>query len=804
MRGLALALLPTAHAGFVALSPDQYRHHFVEGFPGPYLNGSGVGVVNESSFQWAVANLPLFDSSDADLTSAYYFRAKSYRAHLVQTDWSDIKHVASEFGPAVSWGGVYGSINAAAGHHISEGRWLRDRSYNDGLVRFWIGSQAGGGPSGNTSSGAFEPGIGHFANGTRGQTGGCAYSSWILSAALKHAHVRGNLSLGLDFHGRPVGFVDVLPLMVSWWESRSLQLRVDCIWANNGSTRSTGDTRCFDEPVGPAELPICYIMADGWDAMEGSVSGNGCRPTIGAMMIDEALAVATVANLTGNMTLGATFTKRASRVRDWYLAHLWSDESAFLGVYKQAWEFSGMGGCSQSTLNNQTDPGCCCVPKGENVGRFVNFSTCPPPPPPGVASPVVAYPGNHSACMASQQTPNPPGGDHHSSTWQCGKPASVRELLGLGPFYYHGIAPRATPADIAAAAAGHAASAVASADTANSEQPAPMSTATKFDGMWAALFDAEDGFWADWGPTTVERRATCFNMSQDTAECSWAGPSWPYETSRVLTGLARFLADYPPGQAAAGMTAAHYTRLLTTYARSMTRGVAANGSTPWVGENIEPDTGYWVARSIMYRGGQGNIDVDHPWLPVEDNPRVQHVNCSVCEGTCWDRGWSSDGKKCDPPGMNQTLAKLIGPCDVGCDCVPPAASYDWTVHGPVACCGFGPPMGSCDGKRMPTGDKDRGKDYNHSTWIDLIIEGLVGLRAALGALLVVRPLADPKTVGWFALDNVAYHGHDVSVLYDPDGSRWPHAGCTGLCVFVDGILKARSDGLSRLTVQLDI
>ena len=153
MRGFIACLLPTIHAGFVALSPEDYRHHFVEGFPGPWFNGSGVGVVNESSFQWTAANLPLFDSSDSDLTQAYYFRAKSYKSHLVQTDWADIKHVASEFGPAVSWGGVYGSINAAAGHHISEGRWIRDRSYNDGLVRFWIGSQAGGGPAGNTSSG---------------------------------------------------------------------------------------------------------------------------------------------------------------------------------------------------------------------------------------------------------------------------------------------------------------------------------------------------------------------------------------------------------------------------------------------------------------------------------------------------------------------------------------------------------------------------------------------------------------------------------------------------------------------------
>ena len=77
-------------------------------------------------------------------------------------------------------------------------------------------------------------------------------------------------------------------------------------------------------------------------------------------------------------------------------------------------------------------------------------------------------------------------------------------------------------------------------------------------------------------PTEQRSRA---RFGQDTAECSWAGPSWPYETSRVLTGLSNFLADYPPAAAqAAGMSAARFTTLLRTYAKSMTRSRAANGS----------------------------------------------------------------------------------------------------------------------------------------------------------------------------------------------------------------------------------
>jgi hypothetical protein len=233
----------------------------------------------------------------------------------------------------------------------------------------------------------------------------------------------------------------------------------------------------------------------------------------------------------------------------------------------------------------------------------------------------------------------------------------------------------------------------------------------------------------------------------------------------------------------------------------------------------EPDKGYWIAHSIQYRGGPGAIDIDNPWLPAADNPRVIPVNCSVCEGTCYDRGWAIDPheagggstNKCDMEHahMNETLAKMISPCDEGCHCVPPANSYDYRTHSNVACCKIAKniklPDGSpanCDGKKLPTPDHDRGKDYNHSTWIDLIIEGLIGLRAALASLLVVHPLAD-ETVGYFALDNLYYHRHNISVLWDPNGTQWPHAGCDGLCVFVDGKIANQSSSLTRLEVTLE-
>ena len=55
---------------------------------------------------------------------------------------------------------------------------------------------------------------------------------------------------------------------------------------------------------------------------------------------------------------------------------------------------------------------------------------------------------------------------------------------------------------------------------------------------------------------------------------------------------------------------------------------------------------------------------------------------------------------------------------------------------------------------------------------------------------------------YFALDNVCYHNHSVSVAFDEDGSRH-YKGCPkGLCVFVDGELRASSPDLRQLNVTL--
>ena len=91
------------------------------------------------------------------------------------------------------------------------------------------------------------------------------------------------------------------------------------------------------------------------------------------------------------------------------------------------------------------------------------------------------------------------------------------------------------------------------------------------------------------------------------------------------------------------------------------------------------------------------------------------------------------------------------------------------------------------------------EDYNHSTYVDNVISGLIGLRGQPDDTLRVRPLA-PSTWDWFALENTPYHGHNVSVFWDRTGSRYGLGA--GLRVYVDGVLKANQAGLSAVTVNV--
>ena len=94
------------------------------------------------------------------------------------------------------------------------------------------------------------------------------------------------------------------------------------------------------------------------------------------------------------------------------------------------------------------------------------------------------------------------------------------------------------------------------------------------------------------------------------------------------------------------------------------------------------------------------------------------------------------------------------------------------------------------------GDRERSRYYNHSTFNDLMITGIVGLRPRADRTIEVNPLVPEGKWDWFCLDNVLYHGRNLTILWDKDGSRY-HMG-KGLRVLVDGKEVGHSDTLSRL------
>jgi predicted GH43/DUF377 family glycosyl hydrolase len=100
------------------------------------------------------------------------------------------------------------------------------------------------------------------------------------------------------------------------------------------------------------------------------------------------------------------------------------------------------------------------------------------------------------------------------------------------------------------------------------------------------------------------------------------------------------------------------------------------------------------------------------------------------------------------------------------------------------------------------GGKERGKDYNHSTYCDLVITGLIGLRPQPDDTIQVSPLLPADTWDWFCLDNVLYHDRIVTIVWDKTGEKYGRG--KGLHIFADGRQIVQADSLERVTGELPI
>jgi hypothetical protein len=484
---------------------------------------------------WAARSVPYVDVPDDEMMRAFYYRWRVLRKHVRYTQ--DDGFVITEFLPYVPWSGTHNTIPAAAGHHIMEARWLHDLSVADDYIRLWT-SQRG------------DP---------------FSYSSWIGHAA---------------------------------WERLKL---IGPNHAGNASAAAAALASIYDEKakryrrVTGRGVP-CWYQDDGHDAMEVSVSGSGCRPTMASIMYAEAMAVARFARLGGN-SLATAYEAHAAQTRDMLLSLHWNADIASFAT----------------------------VP----LAHTAAVHGAPPTPHHSAASPSSASASSASAASASSASSSAAASASSAaasvatSSSNCNltavrvpdMPVNVRELLGFIPYYFEGLV------------------------------PAGNST---YRAQFAALFDAA-GFASPWGLRTTELRHACYNYSWGASLCfsilgplwvalslslsvgcrlaprprvsvgcslpaahplttriephasaehgdCWNGPSWPYETARVLTGAANTIVAADAAKTDAPLTKEQYFDMLTSYVRQHTRSVAVNDTASPLGsghvfENLHPDLG---------------------------------------------------------------------------------------------------------------------------------------------------------------------------------------------------------------------
>ncbi|HTJ31756.1 MAG TPA: glycosyl hydrolase family 65 protein [Dactylosporangium sp.] len=208
--------------------------------------------------EWLARNVPAFSCPDPLLSGVYEYRWRVFYRHLNR---SDAGWTISEFlqpGP----GGAFGTVNAAAGHHIYDGRWLRDPRYVDDYIRFWY---------------------------THPRAEPRRYTEWIADAVWRRCLLSGDFALA----------VSVLPGMVAAyeaWEADSLH---------------------------PSGLFWAHDLAD---AMEFSISGDGLRPSMNSYQFGNAAAIERIARLAGDSSTADEFSRRAERLRARVLDVLWDGE----------------------------------------------------------------------------------------------------------------------------------------------------------------------------------------------------------------------------------------------------------------------------------------------------------------------------------------------------------------------------------------------------------------------------------------------------------------------------------------------
>lgn len=97
------------------------------------------------------------------------------------------------------------------------------------------------------------------------------------------------------------------------------------------------------------------------------------------------------------------------------------------------------------------------------------------------------------------------------------------------------------------------------------------------------------------------------------------------------------------------------------------------------------------------------------------------------------------------------------------------------------------------------GGVERGKDYNHSGFCDLVISDLIGFKPQLDKSVRIEPMV-PNSWDWFCLDQIKYHGEEVTILWDKNGKRYNRG--KGFKVYRNGKVIFSADQVMPISVPV--
>lgn len=255
---------------------------------------------DNQDWDWYKSNIPFFECPDADIQTTYYYRWELLTKHLTYGS-PNSGYSFTEFIDRPFWSGAYGAISCPAGHQLYEARWLRNPRIAQDYATYWLRT-----PGAQPRN----------------------YSTWLADSVWAVHRVHPDNKLLIDLYAD-------LKRNHEGWEKRHFVRDVGLFW-------QTGHDDGMEFNINSRQTK---------DILRGA---PGYRPTMNAYMWADAIAIARVAELSGDKVTADAYRAKAAGLRDNLHKKLWDPKRQFFfPMYQRDEEADGFK-VKANTLTHQT------------------------------------------------------------------------------------------------------------------------------------------------------------------------------------------------------------------------------------------------------------------------------------------------------------------------------------------------------------------------------------------------------------------------------------------------------------------